>query len=91
MWMCSRPIPTTTRSRGTKNLEGSGGSFSEHVVTTSADYAHSIFGIDLADSAQSVFAIDTDGDGDVGVLSASVTESKAAWDENLGRYLNKRE
>ena len=57
------------------------------MVTTSAVYAHSVFGIDLADSAQSVFAIDTDGDGDVDVLSASVAESKA----NLGRNLRTRE
>lgn len=35
-----------------------------------------------ADSAQSVFAIDIDGDGDIDVLSASSNDNKLAWYEN---------
>jgi hypothetical protein len=36
----------------------------------------------LADRASSVFAADVDGDGDVDVLSASVSDHKIAWYEN---------
>ena len=54
-----------------ENLDGSGGSFSTHVITTSAD------------GAISVFAIDMDGDGDVDVLSASFDDDTVAWYENL--------
>ena len=50
-----------------ENLDGSGGSFSTHVITASADYA------------RSVFAIDMDGDGDVDVLSASGLDDTVAW------------
>ena len=56
-----------------ENLDGSGGSFSTHVITTSAD------------GARSVFAIDMDGDGNVDVLSASQFDGKVRWYENLGR------
>ena len=42
-----------------ENLDGSGGSWSYHEISTAADGARSVFGIDL------------DGDGDVDVLSAS--------------------
>jgi hypothetical protein len=37
-----------------------------------------------ADNAYSVYATDLDGDGDADVLSASVTDDKVAWYENLG-------
>ena len=50
-----------------ENLDGSGGSFSTHVITTSAD------------GARSVFAIDMDGDDDVDVLSASINDDTIAW------------
>ena len=57
-----------------ENQDGVGGGFTTHIITTSADYAHS------------VFAIDMDGDGDVDVLSASFNDDKVAWYEsNLGR------
>ena len=54
-----------------ENLDGSGGSFSTHVITTSAD------------GPWSVFAIDMDGDGDTDVLSASLYDDTIAWYENL--------
>ncbi|KAH8043543.1 6-phosphogluconolactonase [Aureococcus anophagefferens] len=47
-------------------------SFTERIVTTLADYA------------QSVFAIDVDGDGDVDALSASYYDDTVAWYENDG-------
>ena len=47
-------------------------SFTEHVISTTADLA------------QSVFAIDVDDDGDVDVLSASAGDDKIAWYENDG-------
>ena len=47
--------------------------FTEHVISTSAD------------AAQSVYAIDVDGDGDMDVLSASYLDDKIAWYENDGR------
>jgi hypothetical protein len=46
--------------------------FAEHVISTSADVAHS------------VFAADVDGDGDTDVLSASLDDDKIAWYENDG-------
>ena len=55
-----------------ENLGGSGGSFTTHVITTSADGAYS------------VFAVDMDGDGDVDVLSASYYGDTVAWYQNLG-------
>ena len=48
------------------------GDFTTHVITASAD------------GAQSVFAIDMDGDGDVDVLSAAFDDDKVAWYENDG-------
>ena len=50
-----------------ENIDGFGRSFTTHVITTSADYA------------ASVFAIDMDGDGDVDVLSASSNDDTVAW------------
>ncbi|KAH8098019.1 hypothetical protein JL720_939 [Aureococcus anophagefferens] len=47
-------------------------SFTEHVITTRADIA------------RSVFAIDVDGDGDVDALSASFRDDTVAWYENDG-------
>ncbi len=46
--------------------------FTEHVISTNAI------------AAQSVFATDLDGDGDTDVLSASATDNKIAWYENDG-------
>ena len=54
-----------------ENLDGSGGSFRTHIITTNAE------------GALSVFAIDMDGDGDVDVLSASPKDNTVAWYENL--------
>ena len=51
---------------------GSPPSFTEHVISTSAD------------SARSVFATDMDGDGDIDVLSASDLDDKIAWYESDG-------
>ena len=44
-------------------------SFTEHIITTLAGYA------------RSVFAIDVDGDGDVDALSASQNDDTVAWYE----------
>ncbi len=49
--------------------------FTEHVII---DREHS------AMDAQSVYAIDVDGDGDIDILSASYLEDKIAWYENDG-------
>ncbi len=46
--------------------------FTEHVISTAADMA------------SSVFATDVDGDGDTDVLSASEFDDKIAWYENDG-------
>ena len=42
-------------------------SFTEHVISTSADGAYS------------VYAADVDADGDMDVLSASIQDDKVAW------------
>ncbi len=47
--------------------------FTEHVISTTADYAISVFATDL------------DGDGDTDVLSASVNDDTIAWYENNGK------
>ena len=41
--------------------------FTEHVISTSADYAYS------------VYAADVDADGDMDVLSASISDDKIDW------------
>ena len=46
--------------------------FTEHIITTNAD------------GARSVYAIDVDSDGDIDVLSASYYDDKIAWYENDG-------
>ncbi len=46
--------------------------FISHTITTSAD------------GANSVYAVDLDGDGDMDVLSASGNDDKIAWYENDG-------
>ena len=46
--------------------------FTEHIITTTAD------------AAFSVFAVDVDGDGDTDVLSASAIDDTVAWYENDG-------
>lgn len=53
-----------------ENVNGQGIFESDHVITTHAA------------QAQSVFATDLDGDGDIDVLSASSEDSKIAWYEN---------
>ena len=53
-----------------ENTDGLGSFGSEQVITTAAD------------NAQSVFAADVDGDGDIDVLSASLSDDKIAWYEN---------
>jgi hypothetical protein len=48
--------------------------------------AHTIVDVDNgANGAQSVYAADVDGDGDLDVLSASYWDDKIAWYENDGR------
>ena len=106
--------------------ESDGGSpptFTERVISTSADGARSVFALDLdgdgdtdvlsasrdddkiawyesdggspptftervisttAGFATSVFALDLDGDGDIDVLSASISDDKIAWYESDG-------
>ena len=54
-----------------ENLDGSGGSWGYHEISTAADFARSVFGIDV------------DGDGDVDVVSASMDDNTIAWSENL--------
>ncbi len=51
---------------------GSPPSFTERVISTTAD------------GALAVFATDVDGDGDTDVLSASIYDDKIAWYENRG-------
>ncbi|NOX60251.1 MAG: hypothetical protein GXP29_15515 [Planctomycetes bacterium] len=53
-----------------ENTNGLGNFGPQQVITTAAD------------RAQSVFAVDLDGDGDADVLSASATDDKIAWYEN---------
>jgi len=54
-----------------ENTAGDGSAWSEHVVSTSAD------------GAASVFVADVDGDGDPDLLSASRFDDKIAWYENM--------
>ncbi|MCD6364607.1 MAG: VCBS repeat-containing protein, partial [Planctomycetes bacterium] len=54
-----------------ENMDGAGDFSAQQVVTTSADWA------------ASVYAGDLDGDGDIDVLSASYYDDKIAWYENL--------
>jgi len=53
-----------------ENLDGQGTFGPQQVITTSANYA------------QSVYSVDLDGDGDNDVLSASAGDDKIAWYEN---------
>lgn len=55
-----------------ENLDGLGGSWAEHLVSTTAD------------GARAVFAVDLDADGDQDVASAAGTSGVVAWHENLG-------
>ena len=54
-----------------ENTDGAGSFGPQHVITTDAD------------SARSVYAADLDGDGDLDLLSASSLDDKIAWYENL--------
>ena len=54
-----------------ENTNGDGSSWVEHVLTSSADFAHSSFPVDV------------DADGDLDVLSASSQNDTIAWFENL--------
>ena len=53
-----------------ENVDGVGGSWTKHVISTTAS------------SAMSVFGIDVDGDGDVDALSASPHDDTIAFYEN---------
>jgi len=53
-----------------ENTAGDGSAWTEHAITTTAL------------QAQSVYAADLDGDGDIDALSASDTDDKIAWYEN---------
>jgi len=53
-----------------ENLDGLGNFGAKKVITTEADYIHSIY------------ASDMDGDGDIDVVSASRNDNKIAWYEN---------
>jgi hypothetical protein len=55
-----------------KNDGGSPPTFTGHAIATNTD------------GAQSVFAADLDGDGDLDILSASARDDKIAWYENSG-------
>ena len=55
-----------------ENIGGSPPVFTERVISTTAD------------GADSVFAVDLDGDGDTDVLSSSHSDDKIAWYENNG-------
>ena len=55
-----------------ENLDGVGGRFAEHVVSTEALYA------------RSVYAADLDGDGDLDLMSASQIDDKINWYRNNG-------
>ena len=57
---------------GLRPARGAEVPFTEHVIST------------VADVAFSVFAADLDGDGDTDVLSASIDDDKIAWYENDG-------
>ena len=60
-----------------ENVDGQGNFGSQKIITTNAD------------GARSVFAVDIDNDGDVDVLSASLSDDKIAWYENtdgLGNF-----
>ena len=61
---------TTTTVSWYENLDGSGGSWSSHVIYTAAVGARSVHGIDV------------DGDGDIDVLSAAYVDHTIAWYEN---------
>ena len=54
-----------------ENIDGQGNFGGEIIITESAN------------SAQSVYSVDMDGDGDFDVLSASSSDDKIAWYENL--------
>jgi FG-GAP-like repeat/Secretion system C-terminal sorting domain len=55
-----------------ENTDGQGSFGIEQIITTNANFVHS------------VYATDIDGDGDMDVLSASLGDSKIAWYENDG-------
>ena len=54
-----------------ENADGFGGFGPQQVISVDADAAHSVFSADL------------DGDGDLDVLSASSSDNKVAWHENM--------
>ena len=66
--MSGNSLATQFTSNGFKTIPTS---FTAHTITSSADFAYS------------VYAVDIDGDGDIDVLSASGGDDKIAWYENL--------
>ena len=65
------PRLSDTRPDGTRARRLFGVSWQRHVIFS------------LADGAQSVYAIDVDGDGDIDVMSASLDDDTIAWYENV--------
>ena len=53
-----------------ENTAGNGSAWTEHIISTSAN------------GAKSVYAADVDGDGDIDIMSASFYDDKIAWYEN---------
>ena len=54
-----------------ENIDGNGNIFTQKIITTNASFV------------QSVFSADLDNDGDMDIISASASDDKIAWYENL--------
>ena len=71
-WTCSPRRRTTTPSPGTRATAADPPTFTQHVITTNAD------------GASSVFAVDLNHDGFLDVISASENDDTIAWYESNG-------